>query len=209
MRGPVAPGTPDPPRRLSDDGTSFDPSLDARAMRDILKRQYHAVLAMLRDTIQRCPDELWTSDGHHNAFWQVAYHTLFYTHLYLGTDEAAFRPWEGHQGDVQHPDGLPGPSDPSSSLPPTPDPYTKDQVLAYWAAVDGMVGPALDAMDLNRPESGFYWYAMPKLEHQLVNLRHLAHHTGQLADRLRAAGGAGTRWVKSGPGDDGPPPEGT
>jgi hypothetical protein len=36
---------------------------------------------------------------------------------------------------------------------------------------------------------------MSKLEHQLVNLRHIQHHTGQLADRLRQAADRGLRWV--------------
>jgi hypothetical protein len=38
---------------------------------------------MLRGAIDACPATLWTSDRYVNPFWQVAYHTLFYTHLYL------------------------------------------------------------------------------------------------------------------------------
>jgi hypothetical protein len=36
---------------------------------------------------------------------------------------------------------------------------------------------------------------MPKLEHQFVNLRHIQHHTGQLADRLRQAANRGVQWL--------------
>jgi hypothetical protein len=32
---------------------------------------------------------------------------------------------------------------------------------------------------------------MPKLEHWMVNIRHIQHHTAQLEDRLRARAGLG------------------
>src|SRR5262245_20917494 len=107
-------------------------------LRDVLKSQYHASLAMLHEAIARCPDEEWASGAHKNAFWQVAYHTLFFTHLNLQRDEAAFRPWKEHQGNVQQPDGIGGPPDPNSSLPVIPDPYMKAQVLEYCAFCDAM-----------------------------------------------------------------------
>ena len=164
-------------------------------LRTSLKSQYHAGLAMLGDAIERCPDALWMDDRPTNAFWQVAYHALFFTHFYLQPDVAAFRPWEGHQADVQNPDGIPGPPDPKSNLPLIPQPYSKSEVLAYWRFCDERVDSFVDALDLTSPESGFWWYAIPKLEHQLVSLRHLGHHAGQLADRVRAATGEGVRWV--------------
>jgi len=173
--------------------TSHD-TLAMVAFKDPLKNQYHATLAMLREAIEKCPDELWVDTHSTNAFWQIAYHVLFFTHFYLGQDAASFQPWAEHQRDSQNEDGIPGPPDPKSALPLIPRPYSKDQVLRYWAIVDGFVDRAVDAMDLNRTESGFH-YRMSKLEHQLVNLRHLGHHTGQLADRLREATNFGVRWV--------------
>ena len=165
---------------------------------DALKRQYHAALAMLRETIENCTDEEWLSQKHLNAFWQVAYHALFFTHLYLQPKEADFRPWEGHQADVQHEDGIAGPADPESDLPLVPRPYTRQEALAYWRHCDSRVDEWVDALDLESADSGFHWYPISKLEHQLVNLRHLQHHAAQLADRLRASQGIGTRWVRSG-----------
>lgn len=164
------------------------------AVRTMLKSQYHAALAMLREAIERCPDELWDAADDTNAFWQIAHHTLFFTHLYLQPDEASFRPWSG-QVRAQHPDGIAGPEEPGSPLPLIPPVYSRDQVLEYWAVCDRMVDPAIDALDLNAPESGFHWYRVPKLEHQLVNLRHLQHHTAQLSDRLSRSAGGGVRWV--------------
>jgi hypothetical protein len=167
----------------------------AEGLRAILKSQYHAALAMLRETIERCPDDVWYSKEHTNSFWQVAYHALFFAHLYLQPNEAAFRPWEGHQSDVQHPDGIPGTADPNSTLPLIPKPYTKAEVLAYWNVCEQMVDDAVDALDLDSPDSGFSWYKVSKLEHQIVNIRHIEHHMAQLADRLRSSAGIGIRWV--------------
>src|SRR5262245_44549586 len=113
--------------------------IDATGLRTMLKSQYHAALAMLRETIDRCADDEWLCPSHRNATRQVAYHALFFAHLYMLPDEAAFRPWRGHQSDVQHPDGIPGRVDPDSSLPLIPQPYTKAEALEYWAICDGMV----------------------------------------------------------------------
>jgi hypothetical protein len=174
---------------------SADIATISGSLRTILKSQYHAALEMLGETIERCPEDLWYSTGQTNAFWQVAYHTLFFTHLYMQTDEHAFRPWEQHQANVQHADGIPGPPDPNSTLPLIPDPYTKEQVIAYWRFCVEMVNDAVDAIDLFSSESGFHWYKVPKLEHQIINIRHIQHGAAQLADRLRAAESIGVNWA--------------
>ncbi len=169
-------------------------------LKPVLKSQYHAALAMLRDAVQKCPDDLWTAPGHVSAFWQVAYHTVFFTHLYLYRDEASFEPWAGHQRRVQHQDGLTGRADPESTLPQLPDPYSKTEVLNYWQVCDDMVDAAVDALDLEAADCGFSWYKVSKLEHQLINLRHAQHHAAQLADRLRTASDRHVKWVGAGPG---------
>jgi hypothetical protein len=68
-------------------------------------------------------------------------------------------------------------------------------VLEYWIVCDQMVDTAVDAIDLPSQESGFSWYPIPKLEHQLVDIRHIQHHAAQLADRIRASADIGIRWV--------------
>lgn len=166
-------------------------------MRDILKSQYHASLAMLRETIERCPDDVWLSGEHKNNFWQIAYHALFFSHVYLQPNEAAFQRWERHQRNVQNEDAFAIEEDPNSNLPLLPKPYTKAEVLEYWNFCDQMIDRAVDALDLQSLESGFHWYRFSKLEHQIMNIRHLEHHTAQLADRLRSANGTSIRWVGS------------
>jgi hypothetical protein len=157
-----------------------------RALRSAVKSQYHACLAMLRTAIRRCPEDLWTSrGGHANPFWRIAYHTLFYTHLYLQANNRIFRPWEHHQRGIQH----------MEKWRKTWGVYTKAEVLAYWRVCESLVDDAVDALDLTAPRSGFSWYKIPKMEHQIVNIRHIQYHEAQLADRLRAATGAGVGWA--------------
>ena len=170
---------------------------EAHRLGPALVKQYRAGLAMLRDAVEKCPDDVWSSGEHANAFWQIAYHALYFTHLYLHPHLDEFVPWAGHQADVQHEDGIAGPADPDSSLPLTPDPYTRKQVLEYCDSLYDRVDDLVAGIDLESAESGFYWYPIPKLEHQLVNLRHLQHHTAQLADRLRNQVGVGVGWVGS------------
>ena len=169
-------------------------------VRTALKGQYHAALAMLRESVELCPDELWLDETPRNAFWRVAYHALFFVHLYLMDTPEEFVPWAGHQSDVQQEDGIEGPADPESSLPVSPNPYSKADVLTYLGICSEMVDARVEAMDLGSESSGFYWYPISKLEHQLVNIRHTAHHAAQLADRVRAARDIGVKWVGSGRG---------
>ena len=190
-------------RVLSQLGESREEPMDGisdTAVRTALKGQYHAALAMLREAVELCPDELWLDETPKNAFWRVAYHALFFGHLYLMDTPEDFVPWAGHQAEVQQQDGIEGPPEPDSTLPVSPDPYPKADVLSYWTICDSMVDERVDSMDLSSETSGFYWYPISKLEHQLVNIRHTAHHAAQLADRVRAARDVGVKWVGSGRG---------
>ncbi len=144
-------------------------------LRSALKGQYRAGLAMLRNCIEVCPDDLWPADEHPRAYWRITYHTVFYTHLYLMPEEAAFKPWEKHSWH--------GPVlwlDEEEGVPPIETTYTRAELIEYVDMVDGMVGEWVDALDLESQSSGFHWYKIPKLDHQLVNIRHLGLHVGQL-----------------------------
>ncbi len=149
----------------------------AISLRAVLKSQYRAALAMLRQAVDLCPAELWDADPGAKAkpFWQVAYHALFYAHLYAQQSEKAFRPWKDQQRDSQF--------------------LTRRKLLAYWRFCDAGIGGWVDRLDLETPQCGFWWYRMSTLEHQFVNIRHIQHHAAVLADRVRRAGGKGVKWV--------------
>jgi hypothetical protein len=178
---------------------SAEPTIDhpdIAPLRSILKKQYHAALAMLRQAVERCPDELWTDPAYPNAFWHVAYHALFFAHLYLHATREAFRPWEKHRDEYHFMGRLPTPP---HRPPKIGAPYTKAEILEYWAVCDAFVDEAVDRMDVRAAECGFPWYSMSKMEHQFVSVRHIQHHTAQLADRLRAKAGVGVDWLGTAP----------
>ena len=149
-----------------------------------LKNQYRAALAMFRETVELCPDELWNEGADERYYWRIAYHTVFYSHLYLLQSLDDFTPWEKHRGDVHmwHDLG-------------THEKYTKDEILEYLMKVENSLEELIDNLDLSAEDCGFPWYSpMPKLHHQFVNIRHIQQHAGQLCERLFAHG-IETSWV--------------
>jgi len=158
---------------------------------------------MLRQAIELCPDDHWSGRNHTNSFWRIAYHALFFTHLYLQPNAESFCPWEHHQTGIQYMDDIPGPPEIDDLVelpqrpPQTGKPYAKEEVLNYWNLCDQSIDSAVDALNLLDTESGFSWYKLSKLEHQFISLRHTQHHTAQLMDRIRAATGSGVDWVSA------------
>jgi hypothetical protein len=74
-------------------------------------------------------------------------------------------------------------------------PLTQQEVLEYIVYVRSLVDATVDKLDLESQETGFSWYPnMSKLSHQLMNLRHIQGHVGQLSERLMASG-IDTGWI--------------
>ena len=152
--------------------------------KEILKSQYHAVLEMLGQVVENCPEALWLAEGYPNHFWQVAYHALFYTHLYLHPTGQDFKPWEEHREESEFMGPLPWPP---HSQPKPCEPYTQAQVLAFLEICQQMVDQQMSSLDLDA-SSGFDWLPFNKTELQIYNIRHLQQHTGELCERLGMAG---------------------
>jgi len=100
--------------------------------------------------------------------------------------EAAFKPWRKHSDaawELWAEDAVPV------------DPFTKEEVLEYIDEVRGLIDSTVDALDLDTSDSGFPWYPnITKLEHELLSIRHIQGHVGQLSERLFAAG-VETSWI--------------
>ena len=159
----------------------------------VCKSQYLAALAMLRQAVTRCPESLWDDPADKNRFWHVAYHALFYTHLYLQDKEEDFRPWSKFRKDHHFLGPLPRPP---HDLPQLGEPYTPEELLAYCTICEQQVRERVDALDLEAG-SGFSWLPFGKLELQFYNIRHLQQHTGELMERLGARAGVEVDWVDS------------
>jgi len=173
-------------------------------LRSVLKSQYHAALATLRGAIEACPRELWVSDEFPKPYWRVAYHALYFAHFYLQPRVPDFVPWDLDQHDIHSLDDRPPPrgfddneefKGVPESPPQTGKPYTQAEVLAYWDLCDSMIDAGVDRLDLLSNESGFSWYRVPKIEHQIISIRHIQHHAAQLAERLRHATHTHLEWV--------------
>jgi hypothetical protein len=109
--------------------------------------------------------------------------------------KAAFRPWKHHRTEVQYPDGIAGPRDPASTLPLLPDPYTREEVLAHGDPCEQIVDDVVDALDFLSPDNGFSWYKAPRLEHRIIEIRHIQHGAAQPANRLRLMMDVAIDWV--------------
>jgi hypothetical protein len=150
-----------------------------------LKGQYHAGLAMLKQCVVRCPADLWTSGTHPRTYWRIAYHAIFYTHLYLQQNVESFTPWAKHRDSAKE----------LWSTPDVVEPYTIEETREYIDLVIAGVDETVDGLDLESADTGFPWYkSMGKLEHQLMNLRHVQGHVGQLSELLMAQN-VDTDWI--------------
>lgn len=142
----------------------------------IIRSQYLATLAMLQQAVEKCPHELWDHADDKAKFWHVAYHGLFYTHLYLQPSEADFAPWAKHRIDYQFMGPIPWDG---NRIPKIDKPYEKTEILEYVAFCRQQINQQVARLDFDAP-SGFDWLPMNKFELQLYTIRHLQQHVGEL-----------------------------
>ena len=159
---------------------------------NVIVSQYLAALEMLKETIAQCPDAIWNDPSDKTKFWHIAYHALFFTHLYLQDTEEDFTPWAKHREGIYSLDQAP-------SAPETVEPYDKDSVLEYLAICQQQVAERVPQLDLEAA-SGFHWLPFGKLELQFLNIRHIQQHTGELMERLGTRADLELPWVGMGPG---------
>ena len=157
------------------------------SLHSVVRSQYLAALEMLKLSVERCPASLWNHPDDPTPFWRVAYHALFYTHLYLQATEADFRPWEKHREKAAH-----------LGTPLAGEPYSLEDILVYLAICQQQVDARTAQLD---PEaaSGFYWLPFDKLELQFYTIRHIQQHAGELMERLGSRAGIEVDWVGRGP----------
>ena len=155
----------------------------------IIQSQYLASLEMLKNAIELCPDQVWEDKKPKNRFWHIAYHTLFYTHLYLQEKEADFQPWEKHVEDIGSLSSSP------EAIEQSKEPFSKEDILSYLKFCQDQVKTILLILDLDSPKSGFYWLPFSKLELQFYNIRHIQLHTGELCERLGKEAAIDVGWV--------------
>ncbi len=154
-------------------------------LQSIVISQYLASLEMLKETVTRCPEALWDDPVDQAPTWRLAYHALFYTHLYLQPNGKDFKTWEKHREDAQR-------IDPKTKACQA---YPREEVLEYLAFCQQQVREIVPKLDLESADSGFGWLEMGKLEQQIYNIRHTQQHAAELMERLGARAGIELPWV--------------
>jgi hypothetical protein len=156
--------------------------------------QYGAALEMLRLAIVQFPGARWNDPHNRKKFWQVAYHALFYTHLYLHDGLNNFKAWDKHRSEIHRLGSAPAQAE-------VVEPYSREEVLEFFEVCRQMVTDKVTAHDLEAP-SGFEWLPFSKLELQLYNIRHIQHHTAELIEWLGANENIDVDWVGMAPGKE-------
>lgn len=146
-------------------------------LKTILSGQFEASLAMLKQCMTLCKPEHWEGMIVNRSFQKNAYHTLFFTDLYLSPREEAFELRDLHRsGGWTEPDE----EAPRIGLP-------KEETVEYANICRAKVLETMrteSAASLEGP-SGFSWLPLSRGELHLYNIRHIQHHTGQLSAYLR------------------------
>ncbi len=158
---------------------------------DVIRSQYKASLEMLKQAIIKCPESIWDDPVDKTKFWRIAYHALFYVHLYLQSSEQEFIPWEKHRKDHQFLGTI---SWDSNRQPEIGEPFTKVDLLDYLDLCLQQVDEKTEKLILEA-ESGFTWLPFNKFELQIYTLRHTQQHTGELMERLGSRAAIDLDWI--------------
>ena len=166
-------------------------------IKSALKEQYHGGLRMLSDCVEKCPDDLWAHQISKErdeerwcirSYWRIAFHTAFFTHLYLAQKISDFQPWPARRQEHEQMWHEPWPLEPYEMAEDT-TPYSKQEIQAYIEWLDSIIDPTVDTLDLAANETGIPWYKnMSKLSHEMMNIRHIQGHVGQLSELLMQRG---------------------
>ncbi len=152
---------------------------------------------MLNRCVEQCPGDRWEGRVGDYAFWHVAYHTLFFTDLYLSRDDKSFELRDFHREDCHFFGQRPWP--PFEAVV-ADVPYEKDVLLEYvricWRKSVETIGS--ETRESLEGPSGFWWYEVPRGEFHLINIRHIQHHSGQMSLYLRKSAGIAIDWASSG-----------
>ena len=115
-------------------------------IKKIIESQYLASLDMLNQAIVKCPKALWNDPNIKNKFWHIAYHALFYTHLYLQPTEQDFTPWKYHRNEYQFMGAVPYPP---HHNPTIDTPYNPEEILQYLEICQHQVCKITPHLDLH------------------------------------------------------------
>lgn len=180
-------------RRLAIHRLEHSPMLDL--FKQTITQQYTASLCTLAMCIGRCPDELWQTKVARFPFSQSAFHTLFFTDLYLCEDIEAQRQQPYH---VEHATWFADYEQLEERDPTTL--YERGDIQRYLQfcrrrAEEVMAAETADSL---AAVAGFSWRRIPRAELHVYSIRHIQHHAAQLILKLRLEAQMHFPWIGSG-----------
>lgn len=135
--------------------------------------QFGAALDMFQNALEKCPDELWYSEGKEYRCWYWAYHTLFWTDYYLDTDPVNFSPPKPYNMSEFDPEG---------KMPDSV--YTQKEMIDYTSHCREKLRKLMNGFIEDPDMADREWRDDRRsdtlFEMELYNMRHVMHHTGQL-----------------------------
>ena len=167
-------------------------------LRELLRNQFEAAFCTLSLCLEQCPDELWQEPVSNEPFSRVVFHTLFFTDLYLSTDEESFRQQQFHIENA----GLFGDYEQIEWRDPVGI-YERAPLHEYFrfCRAKAIEVIAAETDELLAAPCGFPRRDYSRAELLVYSLRHIQHHVAQLSLRLRLSANIGIPWVGSGRSD--------
>ncbi len=160
--------------------------LTDRSLQQLLWNQFGGALQMLENAIVACPVEVWGSEVKWGEFWNLSYHTLFWTDYYFSeTTESDFRPPEPFtKGEFD--EGV---------LPERV--YTKAELLEYLDFVWDKSRTFIKSLTPEKAQERFAGDYRDFSLHELAiyNSRHVQHHAAQLNLLLRQRIDSAPEWA--------------
>lgn len=149
-------------------------------IKSLIKRQHHTALAMFKQAVETCPDDLWLAGAFPRNTWRIAYHALAFFHLYLYPKLDSWKKWPDHRIECTWLEG--------DDVPEMP-PYTREQTLEFIELIESEIDSQIDSLDFEDKKGGFTWYPnVGPAELQVLSLRHFHGHLGQIAEILFGEG---------------------
>jgi hypothetical protein len=163
-------------------------------LKELLAHQYEGSLSTLNLCVARCPDASWTQPVAKWKFCQAAFHTAFFTDLYLqpSDDVEAFKHEPFH---LEHRDVFGDYEELEDRAQVLL--YEKPFVLSYLQQVRRKAQETIarESADVLAGPSGFGWRKCSRAELHVYNIRHVQHHAAQLSLRLRLDADVDIPWV--------------
>ena len=164
-------------------------------VRQLLVNQYEAALSTLCLCIRECPEDAWDVKIGNGPFQWVAFHTLFFTDLYLSGDEQTFRSQQFHKDHVEHFGNY---IELQNVTPVTV--FERQFINQYLEHCLKLVKEVMakETEQTLAESCGFGRKQLSRAELHLYNIRHVQHHAAHLSLRLRLDYGIDIPWVGSG-----------